>query len=449
MEKSLLLSADDTDFNAVINSLEDVIFLLNEKGEFLKVWTSVEKPLLIAKEDYELKDVNTIFGQELGEQFMQAIAEVVSNQQKKTIQFQMPSDSYWYRGRFNYVRETSDGHRLSVLVKDITEQKKAEDGLQLFKNIVNNDWDAVAFADFSGTVQFVNPAANILYGYEGDELIGQNVDVFNSHQTHNTQEIVDSIVNKGGWKGELVQRRKNGDVFDALLSVHLINDADGNPIGYASNSKDISVIKETHRNIENSLKEKEILLSEVHHRVKNNLAIVVSLLNLQQEKIKDDYHKNLFEDCRTRIYSMAKVHESLYRSKSFSEINFKEYLDELISNLSYTYHDVQKTIEVKHLSEEIVLDLNMAIPCGMIVSELITNAYKHAFIGRNVGEIVVNFEVCSGKRCIEVSDNGIGMDTDKIDENSLGMSIIEAFTEQLGGVMTIDGSDGTKFHIEF
>ena len=147
---------------------------------------------------------------------------------------------------------------------------------QLFKHMISNNWNAVVFANMNNIIEYVNPAACKLYGYEEHELIGKTTDVFNSKLTHNTDDIVNSIKEKGYWFGELIQRKKDNSIFDALLSVQLIFNEDHVPVGFASNSKDITLEIESSENLKRIIEEKEILLRELHHRVKNNLALILS-----------------------------------------------------------------------------------------------------------------------------------------------------------------------------
>ncbi|HEY1039664.1 MAG TPA: histidine kinase dimerization/phosphoacceptor domain -containing protein, partial [Bacteroidia bacterium] len=166
----------------------------------------------------------------------------------------------------------------------------------------------------------------------------------------------------------------------------------------------ISLAIETHtkltnqKDLELSVSEQRVLLQEVHHRVKNNLAIISSLINLQADKSKDDYHKALFEECRNRLNSIATIHQMLYRSKSFSKINFKDYLGEIVNSLYDSYRTGEQEIIITRDLDDINVDLSQGIPLSLIVNEVITNSFKHAFKGRSKGTIHVELKGVPGKK---------------------------------------------------
>ncbi|HCA83907.1 MAG TPA: hypothetical protein DEP18_08965 [Flavobacteriales bacterium] len=215
-----------------------------------------------------------------------------------------------------------------------------------------------------------------------------------------------------------------------------------------------SLVFETHeknefrRQLEEALHEKEVLLSEVNHRVKNNMMIIGSLVNLQKYKAKDEYHVGLFDEVRERITSMAYVHEQLYLSRNYSEIDFGLYLEKLLNHLlSSMRHGRNIRIET-HL-EHIPIDIQRAIPCGLITNELVTNSFKYAFEHQNEGTIQVEFLKKNGQLHLNFADNGKGFDPQKIEKNSVGLGLVEDLVQQLNGELHISGNSGARFEMAF
>jgi two-component sensor histidine kinase/CheY-like chemotaxis protein len=205
--------------------------------------------------------------------------------------------------------------------------------------------------------------------------------------------------------------------------------------------------------IRGALKEKEVLLKEVHHRVKNNLQVISSLLKLQSQQIKDEETLEMFNDSRNRVRSMALIHEKLYRSKDLASIDLNGYIQDLIGGLFQSYGVRSKNIILKKDVERIALGVETAIPCGLIINELISNALKHAFPGDRKGEINITLQrLDDDKIKLTVSDNGIGI-PEKIDMGnieSLGLRLVRILSEdQLKGKLNLDRTNGTLFQIEF
>lgn len=209
--------------------------------------------------------------------------------------------------------------------------------------------------------------------------------------------------------------------------------------------------KNDEKEIKRSIDEKEMLLKEIHHRVKNNLMIISSLLNIQSRYIKDKESKDIFKESQNRARSMAIIHERLYRSTDLKRIDFGEYIQSLSNELFHTYTADYGLIELKISVEDIFLDINTAIPLGLIVNELITNSLTHAFPEGKKGEINVDFHPQDDHYEFTVKDNGIGFpeDLDYQKTDSLGLQIVYNLTDQIDGEIKLDRSNGTEFKITF
>ena len=201
-----------------------------------------------------------------------------------------------------------------------------------------------------------------------------------------------------------------------------------------------------------SLQEKELLLQEIHHRVKNNLQIISSLLNLQAEDLNDNQAIEIFKNTQNRISSIALIHEKLYQSKDLARINFADYIQDLANSLFSAYGVNPNTINLKVEVEDILLGIDTAIPCGLIINELILNSMKYAFPSGRQGEISVKFYAMThNKLVLSISDNGIGLPKDLDLENisSLGLKLVSALVEQLSGDIQIHTSSRVQFEITF
>jgi PAS domain S-box-containing protein len=204
--------------------------------------------------------------------------------------------------------------------------------------------------------------------------------------------------------------------------------------------------------IEKSLKEKEVMLKEIHHRVKNNLQVISSLLSLQSRHIKDKEALELFNDSRSRIYSMSLIHERLYRSKDLARIDFAGYVRTLTRGLFRSYRGDPNDIKLNMEIKDVFLNVNAGIPCGLIINELVTNSLKHGFPDGRRGEIQIGlYERKKGEFTLNVRDNGIGLpeDLDFRNTESLGMHIVLSLVEQLDGTIELDRGEGTSFTIRF
>lgn len=197
------------------------------------------------------------------------------------------------------------------------------------------------------------------------------------------------------------------------------------------------------------LKEKEMLLKEIHHRVKNNLSVVASLLSLQSHKSKDTFHKNLFDECRHKVNSISGIHELIYKSESLAEISAREYFSQLISNLQEFYDTDSIHVEIESNIDEISLELNYALPMALIANEVVTNCYKHAFERQIDGKIWFSIHFEEGKIKMSVKDNGLGFDYDAPKADSLGIEIIKGLAEQIDAEYSFESSDGTVFTLSF
>jgi len=263
-----------------------------------------------------------------------------------------------------------------------------------------------------------------------------------------------SAVDDLGAKGEIynidcVINKKDGTPRDYLINVKKVSIKDGTLLYVC---RDITERKLAEDRISAALAEKVLLLKEVHHRVKNNMQIITTLLDFQAESIHDRETVKAFRDCQDRIKAMAIIHERLYESTDMASIDFARYVEGLSAYLFDTYLIEPGRIALKVEAEGISLAIDRAIPCGLIINELVSNALKHAFPGNMKGEIKVSFHrEKDGSITLRVEDNGIGLPPglDITKTGTLGMQLVNMLTKQLRGQIEISGDHGTSWEITF
>ena len=244
------------------------------------------------------------------------------------------------------------------------------------------------------------------------------------------------------------------EIFIQVVKTPIKDDA-GNINGILGIFWDITHRKQAEEKIMASLQEKEVLLKEIHHRVKNNLQVISSLLNLQSRYIHNAEAQSILEDSRNRVRSMALVHEELYRSENFAEVDFEEYINHLSHNLFRVYNTDPGKIQLDIKVEKVSLSVDMAVPCGLIINELITNALKHAFPPsfKGPGKVTIRLKTMENNDVIlVVQDNGVGVrnNIDIETTDSLGMYLVRLLSEeQLQGELRVEQKNGLKFTVRF
>ncbi len=210
-------------------------------------------------------------------------------------------------------------------------------------------------------------------------------------------------------------------------------------------------VKNAQDRIKASLREKDILLREIHHRVKNNLAIIISLINLQSKYVKDEVHLAMFQEVQNRIRSMALAHEQLHHNQDIEKLKLNEYIKGLLDHLTNTFRMVGRPVTLETDLEEQVFGLEIIIPVGIILTELVSNCFKHAFPDNRKGVVKVSLHTNNGAAELSVSDNGVGL-SDTVDVNnprSFGLSAVRTFSRQIEASVTATSTHGTEFKLSF
>lgn len=314
--------------------------------------------------------------------------------------------------------------------------------------------DAVFTLDSHGRFTFGNAAGARLTGYPLEELLGRPFSALVTPE--DLPILLDRFYRALSGEAisphvELELIRKDGSRIPIELSMaNLI--LDGRIAGRVGVARDITERRRAEAQFKTSLQEKEVLLREIHHRVKNNLQIISSLLSLQSRNIKDPYIIQMFRESQNRVRSMALIHENLYQSADMSHIDFAEYARNLATQLFRSYGVNPKFIKLHIHAHDIFLDVNTAIPCGLILNELVSNSLKHAFPDGKKGEIYIDVRHDHEQKIrMLIGDNGIGLPTgvESMGTNTLGLKLVTALINQLSATLTVDHREGTQFCVTF
>jgi len=243
----------------------------------------------------------------------------------------------------------------------------------------------------------------------------------------------------GEWKwignyGQVVTRNKKGDA-----------------VRMSGTHKDISDRKQREQELAESLSEKNVMLQEIHHRVKNNLQVICSLLNLQTQS-SDPHIIEIMKESQNRVRSMALVHENLYKSENLSKIDLENYVQDLSKNLLRSYHSITTSTKISVAVPNIYLNIDTAVPCGLIINELVSNALKYAFLPQQQGEIKISiFKSDDQDMILNIADNGIGLPSAiNIEQiNTMGLRMVMALVQQISGSLSVNREAGSSFTIRF
>ncbi len=316
------------------------------------------------------------------------------------------------------------------------------------ESIIRSMIDTLIVITHNGVIKTVNQATCTLLGYKESELIEGHVSTIWHEKTIELEEIIA----KGSLRNiKMAYLSKTGKNIPVLFSASVMRDNSGGIQGIVCVARDITEQIEMEHRLQESLKQKEMLLSEIHHRVKNNMQVISSLLGLHSLFIEDNVLSDIIDDSRKRIKSMALIHEKLYSHKDFSGIDFKEYLETLSGELLKACLSADNISMIFDI-EGIFLGIDTAIPLGLILNELITNSLKYAFPDNIKGTIHITLNK-QGENDFELiyKDNGVGIPDNINPEKpkTLGLHLVRTFVRQLKGGMQVRSSEGTEFIINF
>lgn len=440
----------------IIQELDGTILYWNSGAETLYGWSRAEA---LGQKSHELLE------SELPRPLAEIQAEILANGRWHGEFRQRCRD-----GSFIWVASSWALHRdaegvpvsVSKVNNDITELKRATEAT---RSLFENASQAILTADREGRVVDANQTAQRLFGYGVAELTGLSVDMLlperfrSRHVDHRAGYALRPLTRPMGQGMDLVAVRKDGSEFPVEISLSYVAEHQSGGVAMAFIS-DITARKKASQEredliakLESALSEKTVLFKEVHHRVKNNLAVIAGLLGMQADEVEDAQANRSLAESQQRVLSMALIHEYLYATDHLDRVNFGQYVEQLASELCVSYAIEADLVTIAIEAQEIDLPVHRAIPCGLILNELLSNAMKYAFPDGRRGEIEVRFtRLASGDLILGCHDNGVGM-PEKFDwqtPKSLGLRIIRILAKQLDGELTLDGSaGGARFELRF
>ena len=332
---------------------------------------------------------------------------------------------------------------------DITELQKAQEVLKQQLAAIEAAIDGIAILK-DGHYIYLNKAHVEMFGYSyPQELLGNSwKGLYKPEQiSYFQQHTFPTLFQQRHWQGQTIAQRRDGSTFVEEISLTLTDDD-----LLICVCRDVTERLKAEEKIKASLLEKEVLLREIHHRVKNNLYVISNLLDLQADTLEQEEQRNLFAESQNRIQTMALIHEQLYQSDDLSQVNFANYIQNLVQKLSSSYQPKDCKININLDVEPVTLNLETAIPCGLLINELVTNAFKYAFPNSTTGEVEINLKVDSEQKIyLKISDHGIGIpeDVDWQDSPSLGLRLVNILADQLEATLELDCSQGTSFTLIF
>jgi PAS domain S-box-containing protein len=374
----------------------------------------------------------------------------------------------WARLTLSLVRDAAKRPDYEIaVIEDINDKKTAEVALSRSEARWNAAIESFAQGAIIATadeqVIYWNPAARKMHGFtrpdEGIEPLERTPVTFQLWTPDGSH-----MLDLDEWP---MRRIKRGEtVRDLELRIHrpdqgwekifsysgaMVATAGGEQLIFLSCS-DLTKLRHAEETLKASLAEKEVLLKEIHHRVKNNMQVISSLVALQADQIKDDALSDILKEVTDRVRSMAMVHEKLYQSTDLARVDFADYTQSLVNYLWRSYGNTVPGVRLDLDLSQVFLPVNLAVPCGLILNELFSNAIKHAFRGRNGGKVNVALHgIANGRVQLSVADNGIGLPSgmDWQQSPSLGLSLVQTLATQLHAAVEVINVEGTEFKILF
>lgn len=319
-------------------------------------------------------------------------------------------------------------------------------------NIIQSMGDMLFVTNDAGDIIISNKTVHRKLGYTNEDLDKHSVwQIFSEESREAIKKIViKSDVSVNELETELIS--KTGDMLPVILSTSVIADEMNEEVSLVFVASDISVQKESEKKISASLHEKNILLAEIHHRVKNNLAVISGLLQMQMWNMEDENAKIALQHSQLRIQSIALVHEKLYQNETFADIGISDFIKELVDAVSDAFENPDQKVDIRYNLENIKMNINQAVPFSLLLNECIVNSYKHAFGEKEEGEIEIALQLKEEKVHVEISDNGVGLPDgfDFEEEQTLGITLIRTLVSQLRGKAYYESEgSGTRFILEF
>ena len=340
--------------------------------------------------------------------------------------------------------------------KDITERKQAEEALRLSSLATNTSLSAIFTTDLKGIITYANSSAAKMWGYEStSEMIGTNILAYwNESSQTKAREMIETLLRDGlgATSGDLVGKKLDGTEFSVESNSIVIKDENGRNIGLIGSFVDITERKLAEEQIKKDLKIKTALIQEIYHRTRNNMAVISAMLAMESGRSENDQVKSTFREIDNKIRAMSMVHQKLYEAKDLSSINMEDYIKDLVELIMQSYGVFSERATLNFDLHAVKVSIDSAVPFGLIINELISNIFKHAFPEDRKGEISIRlFKEEDETINLELMDNGIGFSQnfDPRKDGSMGLALVFSIAEeQLKGEISVKSENGLKWHIK-
>lgn len=448
---------DEKRFNeALIESLPGIFYMIDTEGNYHRWNQNFVDELGYTSEEIQKMTPADFYTDEEYERIEKGIQKVYESGEAELETTIITKDGskvpYYLTGK---LFTQNDEDYLIGVGYDISEQKEAREKIrkseELFRNLFLKAPAAIVMVNPENKILNVNKSFEDLFGYSEDEIKGRDIDevIVPEGEYEDAPKMAGKQYAMDSFHKEARRITKGGtlvDVFVAAIPVFV----DGEPLAGFGMYIDITEQKKYEEEIYTSLKEKHVLLQEIHHRVKNNLAVVSGLLQLQIYETDDPVIQDTLKESENRIQTMALIHEKLYNSQNLASISCDSYIGELVETIRSTI-GTDKKITVETDISDVKLNINKAVPFALLVNEFVTNSFKHAFIGRDEGVIKIELDKSDNQIRAHISDNGVGLPKEfsSGEKDSLGMTLINNFAQQLEADWELGSKDGTFIDITF
>lgn len=454
------LEKSEQHFKSLFERNPNAVYSFNKEGKFIEANKSLEKLTGYSIQELKKLDFEPLVAPEDREKVWEKFNKAAEGKPQTYEASGVHKNGQIFNVQVTNLPIYVDGQIVGVfgIAHDVTMRKKAQQKLreseERWQQLVKQNPQPVQIVQ-DGTIEFINQAGAEYYGAESsDDLIGKSimdfVHVDDKEKVLNRKKLLE--------QNESVQPAENKIVL--LNGEQKYIEAHSIPITFKGKHAiqtvihDITDLKEKQELIGKSLKEKETLLKEIHHRVKNNLSMISSMLELQIMQSADESATHALRNSQLRIRSIAMIHEKLYQSESLYDISFDIHLKELVQTIQHTYAEVGEKIDVSYNLDPVSLDIHQVIPCSLIVNEVVVNSFKHAFRNRSKGNLQLSLGYQNSTVDLTITDDGNGLpeDFDINEQQSLGMTLIQALASQLEGTFTFFNNqhgEGTLFRFQF
>ncbi|MFA6216936.1 MAG: PAS domain S-box protein [Candidatus Omnitrophota bacterium] len=443
----------------LVENSQDIIVMQDLEGKYLYYNGS---PVYGFKaEDVLNKTPYDLFDTLVAARIMLSLTQVVAT--RNVIAFE--HDVLWSGKRMYFINqmypiknEAGEIVTVGTISRNIVELKEAEESLRLsearFRALTSLSFAGVYLTDSRGKYLYVNQRWSQMCGLSFEEALGDGwMQRVHPDDLKKVKEKWEKMIRvDGNWSLEYRFLGEQGSVVTVMGHSEVLKDDAGNVLGYVGTTVDISERIAAEEKIKTALKEKELLLKEIHHRVKNNLQIISSLFNLQSKGIKNKKILSVFRESNNRVKSMALLHEKLYKAYDLGKVAFQDYVESLVTDLFRSYKINSSLIGLSLDIKDIFLSIDKSLPCGLIINELVSNALKYAFPEKRKGSIKVSFGLKANDAYeLVISDDGVGfpMDIDFENTGSLGLQLVNSLVQQMNGSIVLTRNNGAIFCINF